>query len=122
MEIPLSELIDKASIIKIKIEKASDKKMIMELKKELQEYQNSINVFSKRGVKVDDSWFTRLYEINKGQWELESEMNKARNNGPQLSQMGRLYIKLQQSNKKRVAVKNEIAEKTGIGYKDIKIN
>lgn len=120
MEVPLPEIIDRISILKLKIERGNhEAKRFFE--KELEEYRKALKEFEEKGIKIKRDWGKRLYIINKFQWNLESEMNNARKE-ENLEKMGQIYIELQISNKKRVSVKNRIAEETGEGFKDIKVN
>lgn len=51
-----------------------------------------------------------------------SELNKEKNTTQDLEKIGRLYIAVEKSNKKRVAIKNEIINETGEGCRDVKMN
>jgi len=117
MEISLLELIDKMTILKLKIEKVGDP----QLRTELEEYEKAIEELKKRGAQIEQEWFDKLYEINKEIWDLQSKINNARKQGS-LKEIGGGYIELAISNKKRITVKNEIASKTGRGFKDIAMN
>ena len=116
----MPEIIDRISILKLKIERGNPE-VRKSLKKELEECENAVEEFKKKGVKIKQEWLDKLYEINGFQWNLESELNKVRRS-ENLEESGRLYIKIQISNRKRVAVKNEISEETKSGFRDIKIN
>lgn len=122
MEISLPEIIDRISIIKLKIENAKDNVIKGDLKRELKEFEKALVDFEKKGIIIKEEWLDELHHINKHQWELEENMNAAKNNGPDLKEMGRVYTEIQISNKKRVAIKNRISEETGYGFKDIEIN
>jgi|SRR3989338_7967878 len=117
MEISLPEIIDRITILKLKIENGG-----ADFKEELEEYQKALKEFEDRGVKINPEWINELYERNKYQWGLESSLRKLKEKKEDLKEMGKLYIELQISNKKRVAIKNRIAENSGSGFKDIKIN
>lgn len=117
MIIPPEEVIDRWSIVKLKCERIGG----ANLDKELSEYQQAINELKKQAIKIDDSWLEELYNINKAQWDLESEMRQCQEKGD-LVGMGKVYIEIQKSNKRRVAVKSKIIESTGLGFKDIKMN
>ena len=121
MDIPPSELIDRITIVRLKIERIKDSSAKNEFKKEFKACKNALRAFKKQGGKLKRKWFDELYEINKNQWNLESEMSNAQK-VKDLKSMGKTYIEIQKSNKKRVAVKNKIAEETGEGFQDIKIN
>jgi hypothetical protein len=118
MEILLSEIIDRMTILKLKIEHSDNSSF----REELTLLENAIKEFERRGIKINPSWFEELYEINKGQWNLESSLKRINETEINFKESGKLYIEIQISNKKRVAVKNKIAEETLSGFKDIKGN
>ncbi len=122
MKVPLPEIIDRMSILKLKIEYSKNSDLTKEFEKELRECESSVSEFEKEGLKIKQEWIDRLYEINKYQWGLESSMRKLKEEGKNFKEIGKLYIELQMSNKRRVAVKNQISEETGSGFKDININ
>lgn len=119
MELQPVELMDKMSILKLKIEKTED----ASLKKEYEEYKKALMEFQKKGTHLDPEWLLLLYIANKEQWDIYSELNSEKNKDEiDYEKIGRLYIAVEKSNKKRVAVRNEIVELTGKGFKDIKMN
>ncbi len=117
MEIPLPEIIDRISILKLKIKNGKNP----EFDEELKVCEKAIKEFREKGYKIKEEWFEELYEINKNQWDLESLLKKTKEKN-NLEEVGKIYIKLQLSNKKRVAVKNRIVEETGSGFHDIRVN
>lgn len=121
MEIPVSEIIDRITILRLKTERINDDSAKQEASKEFNACRNALRGFRKKGIKLKREWFDELYKINGHQWDSESAMNNARKE-KNLKEMGKIYIEIQKFNKKRVAVKNEISEETGQGFKDIKIN
>jgi len=121
MEISLPEIIDRITILKLKIENSRGLEIKSSFEKELQEYEKALKEFEEKGVEIKQEWVNKLYEINEDQWNLESLINKIKQE-KNLEELGKIYVKLHISNKKRVVVKNEIAKKTGSGFKDIKVN
>lgn len=124
MRYPLDELIDKRSIIQLKIERISeaDKKR---LKEEYWNYTDAIGGYildRTCTLKQIEDWHNRLYEANKKTWDLEANIRKGQLEQISLEEVGKTAIKIRESNGVRVGIKSEIVEKTGIGYKDIKIN
>ena len=115
MEFSPAELMDKMTILKLKIES-------MDLVKEYEEYKKIIEKFKKQGIDIKQEWFDELYNVNKEQWDIYSKLNNEKNTTQDLEQIGRLYIAVEKSNKKRVAIKNEIVIKTGTGCRDIQMN
>lgn len=118
MEMPLSEILDRMSIVKLKIERIGEP----HLKKEYEEYEKALDEFRKKGVKIDESWIKRLHELNGKIWDLESDIRKGKEGKLGLEEVGRRAIMIREINKQRISMKNEIVERTGIGFKDVKIN
>jgi FtsZ-binding cell division protein ZapB len=124
MRYPLDELIDKRSIIQLKIERI-DSGEKDRLKNEYQDYTQAIEEYiSERACKKEQviDWHNRLYKANGNTWNLEAEIRKGQIGDLSLEEVGKTAIRIRESNGVRVRIKGEIVEKTGIGYKDIKIN
>jgi phage gp16-like protein len=120
---PLDELIDRISILKLKIERIPNEKS--ELIKEYEDYTEAIKKYVIKGIctnKGVEQWYKQLYEINKTIWDLEADIRKGKEGELGLEEVGRRAIKIRENNGKRVRIKSLIVEKTGSGYKDIKIN
>ena len=118
MEMPLPEILDRMSIVKLKIERIGEP----QLKDEYAQYEKALEDYAKVGIKMKKEWLDNLYKINAQIWDLESDIRKGKENELGLKEVGRRAILIRELNKKRIAVKNEIVEKTGIGFKDIKMN
>ena len=114
----LSEIIDRMTIVKLKIERIGES----HLEEEYKEYEIAINEFEKKGIKIKDEWFSRLYETNRKIWDLESDIRKGKENELGLEEVGRRAIEIRNINQQRVSIKNQITEETGSGFKDIKMN
>ena len=123
MEVTLPELIDKWSILKLKIENTQNFEQLRNLKKELVIIEKATNEFRKKGLNIKKEWLDKLYDFNKEGWVLYDKMaQEEKKENPDFKEMGRIYISMQITNKKRVAVKNQITEETGEGFKDVKVN
>jgi len=118
MEYTPEEIIDKMSIIKLKLEK----KDYPILKEEYLEYEEALEEFRKRGIKIDPSLIEKMYNLNKKQWIVMEKINVEKQKIENLEEIGRLFIKAEELNKARNAVKNKIVEETGKGFKEIKMN
>jgi len=118
MEMPLPEILDRMSIIKLKIERIGEP----HLKKEYEEYKKALEEFKGKGGIIDKNWLENLYEINKKIWDFESAIRQGKEGELGLEEVGRRALAIRDLNKERISVKNEIVEKTGIGFKDIKMN
>lgn len=118
MEMPLPEILDRMSIVKLKIERIGEE----HLKEEYKEYEKAIKEFEKIGIKIKKEWFEELYYLNGKIWDLESDIRKGKENILGLEEVGRRAILIRELNKQRIAIKNKIVEETGLGFKDVKMN
>lgn len=118
MDVPLSEIIDRISILMLKIENRD----LPAFHEELKECNQEVEKMKEKGILVKEEWLDDLYKINKYQWDLESKNKEGQEGKLSLEELGRVYIELQISNKRRVAVKNRIVEDSKNGFTDIKIN
>ena len=112
MQTPLSEIIDRYSILMLKNERLVDE----DLKEELETYKKEID-FSKMG-----DFVKRLYEVNGTIWDLESDIRRGKEKELGLEEVGRRAIKLRDLNKIRISIKNEIVKFVGQGFIEVKIN
>ncbi|RLG16057.1 hypothetical protein DRN69_01830 [Candidatus Pacearchaeota archaeon] len=126
MRYPLDELLDKRSIVQLKIENFSDKEADKRrLEKEYQDYTCAIieyineNVCTKEQV---ERWHKELYDANKRTWNLEADIRKGQIGHLTLEEIGKTAIAIRESNGIRVGIKSKIVRETGVGYKEIKIN
>lgn len=118
MEMPLAEVLDRLSILKLKVERINEP----HLKKELESFNYAIEEFKNRGTIIKDEWLNELYKINSKIWSLEADIRKGKENEIGLEEVGRRAILIRNLNRERVALKNKIIEETGIEFKDVKVN
>ena len=118
MEMPLPEILDRISIVKLKIERIGEP----HLKEEYKEYNKAIKEQKLRGIKIKDEWLKKLYEINGKIWDLESDIRKGKEGELGLVEVGKRAIEIRELNKQRISVKNRIIEETGLGFRDVKMN
>ncbi len=118
-EISAGELLDKISILEIKIKKIADKKKLDEVKKEykiLQETKNSCIEFNYDIKKL----FAELKKINLSLWEIEDKIRVCEKE----SKFEKDFIELARSvyfnNDKRAKIKSEINKILGSNIKEIK--
>ncbi|MCD4666271.1 hypothetical protein K8R47_00485 [archaeon] len=125
MRYPVDELLDKRSIILLKIKKIDDDREKARLQKEYGDYTEGLKKYIEEGIctgqQIED-WHNRIFEANEVIWNLESQIRKGKVEFWPLEEVGRTALQIRKSNGARIGIKSEIAEKTGIGYKDIKIN
>jgi hypothetical protein len=118
MEMPLSEVLDRLSIVELKIERIGEPHLTLE--KEVLE--NAVQEFADSGTQIDSSWVKDLKDINGQIWDLESDIRKGKEGELGLEEVGRRAIMIRGKNKIRVGIKNAITEATGIGFRDVKMN
>ena len=124
MEMPLAEVIDRYTIVRLKKERLTPEQRIAEpfLEKEFAAYGAAIEEFRGRGVNVKQEWLDKLYEINKKCWDMEAAIRQGKEGILGLEEVGRRTLILRDFNKERNAVKNQITMETGLGFPEIKIN
>lgn len=118
MEMPLPEILDRLSIVRLKLERIGDKSII----NELNAYEEAVKSFRNKGIDIREDWSRGLYEVNGKIWDLEADVRAGKEGKLGLEEVGRRAIAIRELNKQRVSIKNKIVEETGIGFKDIKMN
>ncbi len=118
-EISAGELLDKISILEIKLDKIKDKGSLIEINKEytsLSETKNS-NISITKDL---ENLTKRLKETNMKLWLIEDEKRKCEKN----KDFGKKFIELARSvylnNDKRAKIKSEINKLLGSNIKEIK--
>ena len=125
MKYPLDELLDKRSIIQLKIERIPDIETKHRLSREIMDYSQAIGVYVGEKVCVEEdvlNWHNSLYEINGKMWDLEAAIRQGKEGELGLEEVGRRAIEIRKLNGERVKIKSSIVDKIGFGYKDIKVN
>jgi len=125
MKMPISEIIDRFTITKLKTERTNE-----DVSDELNAYKSEIEQYN-----LDDvsPYVDRMYEINGTLWNYETQMRKLMDckngttqvvdvNDLPLDEIGKLALLVRDLNGTRNRVKSEIVEKFSEGFKDIKIN
>ena len=113
---PLSEILDRYTITKLKSERTNE-----DVSEELKTYKAEIEktIYSEKSNQVI-SFIERLYEINGQLWDTEKDIR----NGVDmpLEEVGRLALKVRDLNCERNEIKAEIVDAFAEGFKEIKIN
>lgn len=127
MQMPLPEILDRYSILLLKVERLSK-----EFEPELQAYEHAhsemIFIQSKspeehnQKLSQAKEWVRRLYAINAAIWDLEADIRRGKEGELGLEEVGRRAIEIRHLNRQRIAIKNEIVEATGSGYVDRKLD
>ena len=118
-EISAGELLDKISILEIKLDKIKDKESLIEINKEYASLSETKN--SNISITKDLENFTKqLKEINMKLWSIEDEKRMCEKN----KDFGKKFIELARSvylnNDKRAKIKSEINKLLGSNIKEIK--
>ena len=118
-EISAGELLDKISILEIKLEKIEDKNNLEEVKKEykiLQKIQNSSIKFDDKIKKLFDS----IKKVNIKLWNVEDKLRVCEKN----KDFGKNFIELARevyfNNDKRSKIKSEINKILGSNIREVK--
>ena len=113
IECSFGEIVDKYTILKIKLEKVKNKKQEENIKNEY----NKLIKF----IKKDDKLFNKLYKINKILWDLEDKIREKSSK----KEFDNEYIicaeNIHITNDKRYLIKKEINEKYNSELKEEKI-
>jgi len=113
---PLSEILDRYTITKLKSER-TDEDVSDELRTYKREIDNPDYVEKSNQIA---SFIDRLYGINGQLWDTEKDIR----NGVDmpLKEVGRLALKVRDLNCKRNEIKGEVVDAFAEGFKEIKIN
>ena len=116
MKMPLSEILDRYTITKLKSERTDE-----DVSDELRTYKKEIDNldYVERSNQII-SFIDRLYEINGELWNTEGDIRKGVE--MPLEEIGRLALKVRDLNCTRNEIKEEIVDTFAEGFKEIKIN
>ena len=116
MKMPLSEILDRYTITKLKSERTDE-----DVSDELSTYKQEIDNpdYVERSNQII-AFIDRLYEINGELWDTEGDIRK----GVEipLEEIGKLALKVRDLNCTRNEIKAEIVDTFAEGFKEIKIN
>ena len=116
MKMPLSEILDRYTITKLKSERTNE-----DVSDELRTYKKEIDNpdYVEKSSKIVH-FIDRLYEINGQLWNTEKDIRSGVD--MPLEEVGRLALKVRDLNRKRNKIKAEIVDAFAEGFKEIKIN
>jgi len=119
VEVSVGELLDKISILEIKIEKIKNLQKLKYIKDEYDILKDQLSKSIKYNKKIQ-SLYNSLKEINSKLWVIEDEKRLCEKN----SEFGEKFIKLSRDvhflNDKRASIKLEINDKTGSKIREVK--
>jgi len=112
IEVSNGEIIDKLTIIQIKLERIKDVSKLKNLKREFEELKGAASSV----LSLEDPLYKELYNVNCELWDIEDhirDMERKKDFGPDFINTARsVYFK----NDKRSEVKREINLKTASGF------
>ena len=119
VEVSAGELLDKISILEIKLEKIQDPEKLKYINDEYKILKKKLNLNINKDNKIDNL-FKSLKEINYKLWVIEDDKRKCEKN----KNFGESFIKLSRDvhflNDKRAMIKLSINDYTGSKIKEIK--
>jgi hypothetical protein len=110
IDISIGEVVDKITILSIKLNKIKNDKKLVNIRKE---YDLLFNSLENSGIEVDSALFTKLETINLKLWEIEDKIRKKEANKEFDDEFIQLARNVYINNDKRSVVKREINIKYG---------
>ena len=118
-EISAGELLDKISILEIKLEKIKDKNSLAEIDKEYKILKNAQNSNIEIAGKIE-KLFKEIKEVNTNLWDVEDKLRICEKN----KDFGKNFIELARevyfNNDKRANIKSEINKILGSNIREVK--
>ncbi len=108
---PISEIIDRYTITKLKSERTSEnvQEELLCYLEELKKYETNL-----------DTYIDSMYQINGKIWDAEGDIRKGVN--LPLEDIGKLALLVRDLNRERNSIKADIVDRYSEGFKEIKIN
>jgi hypothetical protein len=124
MKYSLFDLMDRRSILQLKIEKITDEIKQKILKKEFEAIMQGLDDYIKENACTKEQlekWHSELYRINSAIWDLEAKIGEANEGKLSFEEVGKTALEIRKKNGERIAIKNSVVEITGVGHKEIKM-
>ena len=118
-EISSGELLDKISILEIKLKKIKDKENLKEINKEYAILKQSQNLNIKLANELKDL-FDELKKVNLNLWDIEDKLRICEKNNDFGEKFIELARKVYFNNDSRAKIKSEINKLSGSNIKEIK--
>ena len=118
MEMPLPEVLDRFTIVRLKVERIGEPQIL----DEYNALKQAIEDEKKHGTLIKEDWLQRLYDLNAKIWDLEHDIRRGKEGELGLEEVGRRALAIRDLNKQRVGIKNEVAQVTRKGFQDVKMN
>jgi len=116
IEVSNGEIIDKLTIIQIKLERIKDKGKLVNLQKEFDE----LSTVSKSIISTSDPLYLALYGVNCELWDIEDHIRDLERNKDFAKDFVETARAVYFKNDKRSEIKREINLKTGSGFMEEK--
>lgn len=116
IEVSNGEIIDKLTIIQIKIERIKDNNKLINLRKEFEELKDAASKI----LSSNDPLYKALYEINCDLWEIEDQIRDLERRKDFGEDFIRIARSVYQKNDKRAIIKRKINIKTSSGFMEEK--
>ncbi|PIK16441.1 DUF6165 family protein [Halobacteriovorax sp. JY17] len=116
-EVSLGELVDKISILKIKMEKIKDTSKTDLVLSEYKALNKTLEELRLSGI---ENYLSKLQKINTELWEIEDDIRECEKRSDFSSQFISLARSVYITNDQRFAVKNEVNNKYGSSMKEVK--
>jgi hypothetical protein len=113
MKFPIIELVDRYVIALLKFHKTQENR------EELDFYIDQLCSYDLKKIQTD---LDQLYQVHSTIWSLESQLKSGREGELSLEEIGQRAITIRDWNRKRIALKNSIADALGCDIREIKRN
>ena len=117
VNISLGELVDKISILKIKLEEISNEEKLKLVQEELNLLTETLNELDLAGI---DEYLGKLKSVNHELWKIEDDIRIKEKKSEFDEEFIHLARSVYQTNDKRFDVKNDINHKFGSKVKEVK--
>ena len=121
MNMPLAEILDRISILRLKIERIGERHLKYEYETCLQSLDWHIRAGGVSAVPLIGLLFD-LYLVNRQIWDLEAELKGGKEGTLTAEEIARRAIAIRDLNRRRVSLKSAVVDITGLGFKDVKAN
>jgi hypothetical protein len=111
MEYPISEIVDRLSILNLKKDRGG-----CDCLEEESAFNKALQEYLDKGIDYKQEWLNELLMINGKIWDLECEIRQGKEEKFTLEEVGRRALLIRDFNKKRIELKNLIVQETGVGF------
>ena len=130
MEYPISDLLDRLSILRLKFEHLGS-----EVQTELKVFESAFDEL-KSDYPDADLHLANLLDVNREIWGYEADLRNGKLDKYQITELneisaqrllqlaaiGDAAVRIRNANRRRKQIMNRIVEDTGTGWKDVKVN